>query len=321
MAVTINARDSLDQTTGLRVISGAALPPQLHVQRWGGAAPSAGRSRPVRNRPVQDKGSRCEPAEGPLWTADVIPGGSSSFLDLFAHFFLVHYTRAQYVRGLGGIWRLLPDPGAQLLLVDSAMDWLTIQRRYGRRETGGDRIDWEALAADGWDGVYLTANGERACRVWQLQSTVWMRWAFTGALVRVDPESIRYTASGEIRGWGDGVEAGLCTVTYTPAWMFRADLPLYAIVAAKLCQIPAEPNKWEPEARMISILYELAWLLFLDWECTAPGARASKPASLDRMKNVDPRQLLQMIGIAWRDLQGRCATMHGFAWSTTPSSE
>ena len=65
---------------------------------------------------------------------------------------------------------------------------------YVPHRNGGRYPDWEALAADGWDGVYLTDRGQWETRLprggpdlygWDLESCLWLRPSYVvGRTVR-----------------------------------------------------------------------------------------------------------------------------------------
>jgi hypothetical protein len=94
---------------------------------------------------------------------------------------------------------ILPVREARLLLIDCQEHLVAIIDAYpesGSQWPGRGRLypNWSGLAADGWDGVYLTDRGQRATRLprsgpdlysWDLESMLWLRHAYTvGRTVR-----------------------------------------------------------------------------------------------------------------------------------------
>jgi hypothetical protein len=91
-------------------------------------------------------------------------------------------------RMLTEIW---PISNARLLLIDEQAHLAAIINAYPAEpnpyvphRNGGLYPDWAALAADGWDGVYLTGRGQWATRLpksgpdlygWDLESCLWLR--------------------------------------------------------------------------------------------------------------------------------------------------
>lgn len=101
------------------------------------------------------------------------------------------------------LWLLTPRPTANLIVIDSEADLRTLLNRPGQHRTPvGEsfaRIDFEALASEGIDGVHLTEGGQIATHLsfpglygWDAESTCWLRWAFDdvmdGGLVTIEAE-------------------------------------------------------------------------------------------------------------------------------------
>ena len=84
-------------------------------------------------------------------------------------------------------------------MIDSQEHLIAIIDAYPQSDSqwpdrGRNYPHWEALAADGWDGVYLTERGQWATRLprsgpdlysWDLESMLWLRPSYTvGRTVR-----------------------------------------------------------------------------------------------------------------------------------------
>ena len=106
-----------------------------------------------------------------------------------------------------GVWRMVIDDAARILEIHSAHDWHSLCVRYpasgDERHPGATpdfsdtpgrlEADWSKVAAD-WDAVhlsfggYLTADKVRVESetgwtyhwAWDCESTLWLRWMFTG---------------------------------------------------------------------------------------------------------------------------------------------
>jgi hypothetical protein len=96
-------------------------------------------------------------------------------------------------RGPYKCWRLVVDPGARVFEIRAAEDWLRLVGAYGIQRSDGQIMpDWRLVARD-WEAVHLSLGGllsaERvvmpigasstALEGWNMESTVWFRWAFT----------------------------------------------------------------------------------------------------------------------------------------------
>lgn len=104
------------------------------------------------------------------------------------------------------LWTLETDPAARVLEIASYADLESVCKTYPHRrdwEWRGNRHydlypDWKRIAED-FDAVHMTDDGQWATRLthplnlygWDCESTLWFRWAFTGATdlgtVRVEP--------------------------------------------------------------------------------------------------------------------------------------
>jgi hypothetical protein len=91
-------------------------------------------------------------------------------------------------------WQLeLPEP-AKIITVDDARDWVRLLSRFPRVHEGQVCADWAGIAAH-YDGVrltlpavvaiqgvrFVTSRGPTAPSFWDVESTFWLRWRFTGA--------------------------------------------------------------------------------------------------------------------------------------------
>lgn len=91
-------------------------------------------------------------------------------------------------------WSLPVSPQARVEEVASAADWVALVQRHPHEHGGLVHLDWEAVSAE-VDGVHLTARAVAAVQGWKLDSaasivapsfwdvetTVWLRWAFEDA--------------------------------------------------------------------------------------------------------------------------------------------
>ncbi|CAM5718908.1 hypothetical protein [Streptomyces fumanus] len=176
----------------LATITAASLPPQVYSH-----APEHNvelTADPTHWRPVQGIGTGwVKPRGGTgLWTSPVIAWTEDGTP---ADSAWLGWCRAETGADTSGqmLTEILPISNARLLLID-AQDHLTaivatypaepnrfLPHRHGRYP------DWEALAADSWDGVYLTDRGQWATRMprsgpdlygWDLESMLWLRPAY-----------------------------------------------------------------------------------------------------------------------------------------------
>ncbi len=137
-----------------------------------------------------------------FWTSTYVPVQVSPWLN-FAE---------RRSRGHGFAWQVVVAASARVLEIHSPRAWFDLARAYPRPEPGftytstlprpltGARTDpeWSAVARD-WDGVHLSVGGwltsedvthdsaglTTELRGWNLESTVWLRWAF-GSVDRID---------------------------------------------------------------------------------------------------------------------------------------
>lgn len=92
--------------------------------------------------------------------------------------------------GPSELTEIFPTAEARVLLIDSQADLVAIVDAYpaGRAFDDLRYPDWPRLAADGWDAVYLTDEGQWATRLpdsgpdlygWDMASVLWLRHAYT----------------------------------------------------------------------------------------------------------------------------------------------
>jgi hypothetical protein len=113
----------------------------------------------------------------------------------------LEWCRAEMDADTSGLFltEITPSRDARLLLIDSQEHLAAIVDAYPADLGPLDYLkrhypDWGALAAAGWDGVYLTDRGQWATRLprsgpdlysWDLESMLWLRHAYTvGRTVR-----------------------------------------------------------------------------------------------------------------------------------------
>jgi hypothetical protein len=131
-----------------------------------------------------------------LWTCTRIPTLVSPWLE----------SSEKQFRGPEKIWKLTVSEKARVAEIHSAAAWFRFVRAYMRDQVGytystmlhrpqsAARVDpdWSKVALD-WDGVHLSVGGwltaedvtyesdrvTTELRGWNMESTVWFRWAFT----------------------------------------------------------------------------------------------------------------------------------------------
>lgn len=182
----------------LATITAASLPPQAYAHTEGHDINLT--ADPARFRTITSKSPgwvKPTPGTG-LWTSPVTArteGGQptdSAWLE---------WTRAEMDADTSGLWltEIFPARNARLLLIESQEHLAAIVGAYPADPgplASLDRHypDWGALAAAGWDGVYLTDGGQWATRLpvsgpdlygWDMESMLWLRHAYTvGQTVR-----------------------------------------------------------------------------------------------------------------------------------------
>ncbi|MYU22903.1 hypothetical protein [Streptomyces sp. SID8352] len=174
----------------LVTITPAALPPQVYAHDADHDVRLT--SDPTRWRPVRGIGTGwVKPHAGTgLWTSPVTAHRADRTPTDSAW---LEWSRAEMdadtsSQMLTEVW---PTGTARLLLIDDQAHLAAIiaaypaePNPYAAPRNGGRYPDWEALAADGWDGVYLTDRGQWATRLprsgpdlygWDLESCLWLR--------------------------------------------------------------------------------------------------------------------------------------------------
>jgi hypothetical protein len=93
------------------------------------------------------------------------------------------------------VWRMQVEKQARVFEVHSPGDWHRLATAYAGVSSGKEKNpDWTLVSTD-WDAVHLSVGGlltaqavtmedeagTTTLRGWDVESTVWLRWAFTGA--------------------------------------------------------------------------------------------------------------------------------------------
>ncbi|HEV3102901.1 MAG TPA: hypothetical protein VG426_11275 [Candidatus Dormibacteraeota bacterium] len=93
------------------------------------------------------------------------------------------------------VWRMLVGKEARIFEIHSPGDWHRLATTYAGVSSGREKNpDWMLVSRD-WDAVHLSVGGlltaqavaveseagTTTLRGWDVESTVWLRWAFTGA--------------------------------------------------------------------------------------------------------------------------------------------
>lgn len=107
---------------------------------------------------------------------------------------------SEYERGRQG-WLVTPYSDVKLVIIDSVADFYAVLHQWGKRVPFSlvnslwfHTIDFERIAAAGYDGLHLTEQGNSECHLitcwpyggiaedlnaWDVKSTCWFRWCFT----------------------------------------------------------------------------------------------------------------------------------------------
>ena len=156
---------------------------------------------PARWRPIRSIGTGWVKPHGGtgLWTSPVTAQRADRTPTDSAW---LEWCRTEMDSDTSGLWltEIWPIGDARLLLIDSQAHLAAIIAAYPAERNPyvphrhGIYPDWEALAADGWDGVYLTDRGQWATRLprggpdlygWDLESCLWLRPSYVvGRTVR-----------------------------------------------------------------------------------------------------------------------------------------
>lgn len=138
------------------------------------------------NDPVNQFDQLTKPAGG-LWTSTMRPDGDSAWME---------WRRSEHWEFVDDVhlYALVPDPDAEVLVIDSQTDLREALSAYGRTDldtTMADQfapLDFESIAVD-YDGIHLSAAGQRDTRFsrpglygWDCESTLWFDWVFQDAV-------------------------------------------------------------------------------------------------------------------------------------------
>lgn len=184
----------------LATIPADMLPPQAYAHPEGHDVTLT--ADPAHWRPIRGIGTGWVKPHGGtgLWTAPVTAHRADGTPTDSAW---LQWCRSEMDSDTSGLWltEIWPTGDARLLLIDDQTQLAAIidaypaePNPYVPHRNGGRYPDWEALAADGWDGVYLTERGQWATRLprggpdlygWDLESCLWLRPSYVvGRTVR-----------------------------------------------------------------------------------------------------------------------------------------
>lgn len=176
----------------LSTITAVSLPPQVYAHT--ADHDPAVTADPARFRPIRGIGTGWVKPHGGtgLWTSPVTARAEdgtptdSAWLE-WCRSEMDSDTSSQHLT------EITPTRDARLLLIDSQEHLIAIVGAYPESDSqwpdrGRDYPNWEALADDGWDGVYLTDRGQWATRLprsgpdlysWDLESMLWLHPAYS----------------------------------------------------------------------------------------------------------------------------------------------
>lgn len=133
-----------------------------------------------------------KPLTGGLWTSTYCPEMGSDWIK-FALRILPGRVQKE------NLWLLTPKPDANVFTIDSLLDLQRLVAQYEARDHPFKElgvkffalIDFEALAAAGYDAIHLTKRGQIQTHMtllfgsdlptlygWDVECTYWLRWAF-----------------------------------------------------------------------------------------------------------------------------------------------
>jgi len=236
---------------------------QLHV---GGARLRRATFSPMHNH---DDPTPTKP-HGGMWTATLRDGPRSAF--------------TERARGDGVWWVLEPDPRARILIINTPADWDAIIARFPR--TDGPGPDFEQMVAYGVAGLHLTEHGAReaAClTAWEMESTVWLRWAFL-----VDPPICIPRGPRRIPKRAD------LTGPYRGAWVIWSE-PTDACVAALRC---AAAKHATTEDDLLTMARAMLDTMVLDHPFRYSVTREKLPVGVgffDALMALDPTAVLAVV--------------------------
>jgi hypothetical protein len=173
----------------LAAIAAASLPPQVYAHN-----PEHDLSltaSPTHFRPVASIGWVKPKIGTGLWTAPATSRTDSHSTDSA----WLEWMRSEMDKDTSDylLTEICPVPSARILLIDDQEHLAAIVDAFPSTPNGLAFLnrrypDWAALAAAGWDAVYLTDRGQWSTRLpqsgpdlygWDLESALWLRHAFT----------------------------------------------------------------------------------------------------------------------------------------------
>jgi hypothetical protein len=129
------------------------------------------------------------PLAAGLWTSSA----SDGYQGMWSTFLEQHATSELWGKPWR-VWRMNSDPAARITQVTSAKDWAGLVDRYPLPGPRFVHPDWRAVAGDfdavrftpaavcAIDGVSIEASAGRIAPTYvTVESTLWLRWRFTGA--------------------------------------------------------------------------------------------------------------------------------------------
>jgi hypothetical protein len=124
-----------------------------------------------------------------IWTSSPVTGG------LAAGWIEWLVSGEDQRPGPYSVWRMQVEQPVRVFEIHSPGDWHRLAVKYAGALSGNERNpDWTLVCRD-WDAVHLSVGGllttqavtmesdagTTTLRGWDVESTVWLRWAFTGA--------------------------------------------------------------------------------------------------------------------------------------------
>ncbi|MFJ6073643.1 hypothetical protein ACIQFU_22850 [Streptomyces sp. NPDC093065] len=165
----------------LATITAAALPPQAYAHSTDHDVQLT--ANPANWRAIRNIGRGwVKPFGGGLWTSPVL-GTRADGTPTDSAWLEWRRTNLEADTSEALLTEVWPVGSARLLLIDDQAHLAAIVDAYPA-DDGSRYPDWEALATDGWDGVYLTDRGQWATRLprsgpdlygWDLESCLWLR--------------------------------------------------------------------------------------------------------------------------------------------------
>jgi len=119
---------------------------------------------------VKNRSRGLKPVPGLLWTSSIdnTPFGRESWMDWCSH------ESPSWIGDKAVIFDVKPSAKILHILNEQALDDLDPAYKLPN-EWGDPRLDWEAMARDGYDGVHIDPRGELYMLLygWDAESTVW----------------------------------------------------------------------------------------------------------------------------------------------------